>query len=377
MTDIVDEFLAHNGVKGMHWGVVHKPESTGRIKRTPEMKTEARQAKRETKAHPYDERANKAQTAIDAINSQTHSRIGQVRANHQIKDLQKIKDQAVADAEAKRQGKLSHNQKKVVIGAAVAAAVLATAVVYNGTQSGEFNRLAMKGQAAIHGKSGINFKESTLLSNKNMSPDIVHKLVVKEVNPGYGAIGTRVNCRRCTFAYEMRRRGYDVRATGTTNSAGQTATGLANALRPGEKNYGTGRFGIASVMIKEGFVKDLHPDKVVNTPITDMMSTFAAGAKKSVPNPGAASILEHLAKEPNGSRGELGVMWKAGGGHSMAYEIFNGKPVIFDTQTGHKLGTLDELVAHGLDKVASAGTTRLDNVPLNHEWLARWVKNVK
>ncbi len=39
-----------------------------------------------------------------------------------------------------------------------------------------------------------------------------------------------MNCRRCTFAYEMRRRGYDVAATRTTNGRGQTAVGVYNAL---------------------------------------------------------------------------------------------------------------------------------------------------
>lgn len=374
MTDDVDEFLAHFGVKGMHWGVVHKPLPNGRIKKTPEMKTEERQVSREAKAQKYVKRAAGYQTQIDKINSQNHSWLTARSAKKQVTELKKHQQIALADAEKKRQGKLSSGQKHVVIGAAVVAGILATAVVYNTAQSGEFNRLAMKGQAAIKGKSGIHFAEREILSKK-MSPDLVHSLVVPDINRGYGLPGTRVNCRRCTFAYELRRRGYDVKATTTTNSSGQTAVGLANALRPGKKIIPTGKASMVKQLLTEEYHKEVKPERHDLRPVTDLMAHVAAGAKNKIEDPSSKSILEALAKEPTGSRGELGVMWKMGGGHSMAYEIFDGKPVIFDTQNGKKLTNLEELASHGLDQVKTAGFTRLDNMPLNHDYLARWVKN--
>ena len=39
-----------------------------------------------------------------------------------------------------------------------------------------------------------------------------------------------MNCRRCTFAYELSRRGYDVQATKTLIGTGQDANGMNQML---------------------------------------------------------------------------------------------------------------------------------------------------
>lgn len=90
----------------------------------------------------------------------------------------------------------------------------------------------------------------------------------------------------------------------------------------------------------------------------------------------AKSIFDSIAKEPNGARGELGVGWSFGGGHSMAWEIVNGRPVIFDAQAGLKFDSPDSF-AKIAGRVGKAGYTRLDNLQLNDEYLKRWVNNVK
>jgi hypothetical protein len=105
----------------------------------------------------------------------------------------------------------------------------------------------------------------------------------------------------------------------------------------------------------------------------DLASGFAAGGKNKIPG-GPKSIFDTLAKEPNGSRGELGVMWNMGGGHSMAYEIVKGKPVIFDGQTG-KIFDAAEKFMDGMPSIKNAGFTRLDNVDLNVDYLMRWMTN--
>ena len=46
-----------------------------------------------------------------------------------------------------------------------------------------------------------------------------------------GKFGTKLNCRRCTFAYELSRRGYDVKATRTMKGTGQTYLGVAKATK--------------------------------------------------------------------------------------------------------------------------------------------------
>lgn len=50
-------------------------------------------------------------------------------------------------------------------------------------------------------------------------------------HPEYGnSLGSFMNCRRCTFAYELSRRGYDVQATKTLIGTGQDANGMNQML---------------------------------------------------------------------------------------------------------------------------------------------------
>ena len=49
-----------------------------------------------------------------------------------------------------------------------------------------------------------------------------------------------MNCRRCTMAYEMRRRGYDVTATGSTMATGQHGTGMRKAANTNTKKMDFG-----------------------------------------------------------------------------------------------------------------------------------------
>jgi hypothetical protein len=196
--------------------------------------------------------------------------------------------------------------------------------------------------------------------------------VVKHINPDYGAIGTKMNCRRATFSYEMRRRGYDVQATRTTNANGQNVMGLLNATSPGKKIQGTGVFNVVSNIAKD----EGRSRKGQSTPVKDLSKNFAAGGRNKIELPsGVKSIFDTLGKQPDGSRGEIGVMWEMGGGHSMAYEIVKGKPVIFDAQSGKAFTNSEKFL--DMPRVASAGFTRLDNIDLNHDYLMRWMSNAK
>lgn len=82
-----------------------------------------------------------------------------------------------------------------------------------------------------------------------------------------------------------------------------------------------------------------------------------------------------IVKHGERARGEISVLWAAGGGHSMAWEVIDGKPVIFDCQTGDVYKTESDF--ERLAKVVNtAVTTRLDNVEeLNEDFLLRWVED--
>ena len=66
--------------------------------------------------------------------------------------------------------------------------------------------------------------------------------------------------------------------------------------------------------------------------------------------------------------------WFGGGGHSMAWEIVGGKPVIIDNQTGRMYRSVQEFNEVRQNMVDSA-ITRLDDKSLNTNFLMRWVRD--
>jgi hypothetical protein len=62
-------------------------------------------------------------------------------------------------------------------------------------------------------------------------------------------------------------------------------------------------------------------------------------------------------------------------GHSMAYEIVNGVPHIFDSQKG-TLYNATHMVETKWDGFTAAEIRRLDNVDLDIGFLTRWATNV-
>jgi hypothetical protein len=373
----VDDFLAHYGIPGMKWGKRKAEDSSGGSRSS---KAEEKTAKRETKAQKFDEKASGLNTKIkkldDEIAALPNSGKGAYDRsilNEVRNDLSKTRDTALKDAQAVRDGKMTSTQKKVVIGASIVAGLAATYVIQDQIQSGNATRMIAKGKEKITGEK-FAFKKNDYLANKDFDVNDIHSQVVKKINPDYGAIGTKMNCRRATFSYEMRRRGYDVKATRTTNANGQNVIGLHNATTPGSK-MSTNNFNVVSKLTKQNMAKQKGSN--VDTPLADLAANFGAGGKNKIPPHGkgyADGIFESLSKQPNGSRGELGVMWNMGGGHSMAYEIVKGKPVIFDGQTGKKFEAAEEFFK-SMPSVKQAGFTRLDNVDLNVDYLMRWMTN--
>lgn len=191
------------------------------------------------------------------------------------------------------------------------------------------------------------FKQKPELTKK-MPPKELHSKVVKPINPGFGEKGTQMNCRRATLAYEMRRRGNDVQATKSTRASGQDPGGMAKA-------------------VGADFKDSMWGEK----PVATQKEIWKASPEKR-----AELIFEDIGKNPNGARGELGVAWAFGGGHSIAWEIVDNKPVIFDTQNAKMYSNSKEF-AKFTPIVLDAATTRLDNKTIDDEFIKRWVKDVQ
>lgn len=366
------EVLEHFGKKGMRWGVRNE-EKTSSNGKSSQPKTISPRKEKRAKGHTTT--ANQTQKAIDEIKAKPSSNwyVNHQR-NAQVHELEQYRDKHVKAAKDIREGHLTDYQKKVIIGASVVGVTLAAYGTYKFIDSGTAHQMLSK---------NIPMKKNDLLSRK-MSPDSIMKEVVKPINPGYGDLGTKMNCRRCTFAYEMRRRGMDVKATNTVKGTGQMPLSLLKATDP-NSHIKTGRYATMKSLVVESLEKDRWGRPAPPGPVTTLMKEGQGLGKRSIGKDmlqhlekGEKSqwIFDQLAKNPEGARGELGMSWNQGGAHSMAWEIIGGKPVIFDTQSGkaYDAAKFSQEVATNVSK---AGYTRLDDIPLNTNFLGKWVRNVK
>jgi hypothetical protein len=403
----VDEILAHFGVKGMHWGVRNDDDGAGsgsgastaktsksggakapKAPKQPKAPSERTLANREKRAKRHEETAAMYQRSIDQVQKRpARSRVAQNGKAQQIQELSKVRDQNLDDAKKARKGELTSGQKKLIVGASIAVGIMAAYGAYKFVDSGDMNRLSLKGKAFIAGQAH-SWKTKPELSHA-MDADALFKNVVKPINPDFGAYGTKMNCRRCTFAYEMRRRGYDVRSTLSNAGTGQTALGLLNATNP-NVNEPTHGIRMYAKLIADAAENDAQggplmtymnehafgEHKIDFQTIKDGASYFdmmSGNSRPAVTNQGQA-IFNALKTQPEGARGELGVQWAMGGGHSVAWEVVKGIPHVFDTQSGKKYSTPAELHEF-MKNVANAGFTRLDNVELNNDFLMRWLQD--
>lgn len=365
------EALAHYGTKGMKWGV-RKDDKGGR---SASPKQEKRQAKRNAKADLREIKAEKNAVYIQELKDERAKTKPGIRGalarnalDSQIVESQKYQNSLTKEAAQLRSGKLTTTQKQYLVGGALL--TVGVLAVYGSTkvESGEFNALKMRGRALATGNKDI-FQTNPKFGGK-MSVDDVTSKVLPGINPGYSTNGGKMNCRRCSMTYELRRRGFDVVATTSPNGIGQSETGLINALTPGQRNLN--RIDSLSAMVRSGAGIRGQARGDVRRRSGDSATVKDAKDRQA--------FFNTLAKQPDGARGEA-VFNFGGFGHSLSYERFGDKTYIFDTQKGQRydVGKPGEYHAFldkwGKDNVKDIQITRLDNVPLDHKFLARWAKD--
>lgn len=321
MTDLIDAHLAHYGVKGMKWGVIREQQEV--IRRAQAMK-----------------------------DGTTYKK----GVGESLKTLKAYSDR-------------------------------------NRIESGDMLRDYVKGKAYLEGKEHT-FKLDPTLKGKKSVDELMND-VVKPINPEFGKPGTVMNCRRATLTYEMRRRGYDVKATYTTNASGQHIIGMQNALTPGQDKATRGMpfikevtkmfkddptinvWGEEGIKFKDfdfkAYKKQLKTDAKKNGTKTSVFKRNAQ-AFDAQSEQRAQSIMDAIGKQGDGARGEVGMGWLMGGGHSVAYEVVGGKPVVFDNQSGKKYQSAKELTKL-TEYAGDVAITRLDNKELNMDYLTRWAQD--
>lgn len=324
--------LYHYGVKGMKWGVRKEYEPVGRKKRSVS-------------------RSNK-------------------KSRHRLRLEEKYRSKGMSNNEAEKATSKRIRKEKIAIGTAAVVAAIAT---YKLADSGELNRLAQKGKAFIHGNPP-QWRKKPLLADPQMSAEDIYKNVVKTINPDFydptrpvskdnmlraGFLLSNSNCRRCTFAYELRRRGFDVMATKSFNGGGQDGLGIYNATHD------------KPISRLEWKLKPKEITKSIRSGLT------YTGININKYGDAFNSITKSIESEcPNRSRGELSIQFDNGLSHSVAWEIINGKACLFDCQTRTIYDSLKSIIDKSRHEIVDAGFTRLDDKKLNNDFLLKWVKNI-
>lgn len=124
------------------------------------------------------------------------------------------------------------------------------------------------------------------------------------VNPHYGEKGYDMNCPFATFAYDLRRRGYDA----------QAVYDLDGAMPEDIEHF-----------YKNGKLK-IHECTIHEDPMTKQQYYNSQDESDK--------LFNNFKSEGPGARGHLVVYWTSGGGHDMAWEVDkDGTPYVVDAQT--------------------------------------------
>lgn len=275
--------LCHYGVKGMKWGVRHYQNNDGSL----------------TSAGK--KRYNKGNNRSNTDKSQT-------------------------DPQKKKKG-LTDKQKKYI---KIGAAAVGTALAVYGTY--KIHQLYTGSNLKVDPETGFRLLDKTESDRKALNTINPGKIRHFSINKSKEIIdGSGTNCMLCTNAYEMRRRGYDVRAGLDLEGNGFLADELFGKMY---KNYkGT--------------------DKV---------------------QPDLTKIYDYIKNQEDGARGNFMVWWDTSGGHSMIWENIHGRPYIKDAQTGTSYGRATmRVIMSSISKTKPVEFLRTDNAEIDMTEVKKWI----
>ena len=239
------------------------------------------------------------------------------------------------------------------------------------------------------------------------------------VNPGHGSEGKyrTVNCVKCTIAYELRRRGYDVQAPDSasldksvddyhdafgikvdrrvTRSVKIEGTETINTYKELEKNEESPLRDFTK-LVKQGddyYLRQTYSPnesssiKTVN--IAEQYSKYGESFNWMKPQSDNVSkaIVQALQNKidefPNSSRGDMNINWYFGSGHSLVWEKDqNGDTKVIDTQIDEVLydstkglnsGRMVEIVK-AVDPTKDLELYRYDNLQITNSEILSWVE---
>lgn len=188
----------------------------------------------------------------------------------------------------------------------------------------------------------------------------------KDINPDWdpNVYKNAYNCAWCTFAFDLRRRGFDVDAgdiDATVENTPDEIKSWYKGAKWSEPSKGLDKYLNSEFTgkDKQKYV-DIYNKKIKEGWDAADANTYAAS------NAAAKKLTEQIVKDANGDKeswGQTIVYWrgsegnKDAGGHSIAYYQKDGKVTFYDCQTGEKINDMtDTLFCTGLIWTAADGS---------------------
>lgn len=336
-----DDELYHHGIIGQRWGIRRWQNKDGTYNEAGKKRYFGSQGTKKTLSDRFEDYQKKQLKKQFDIDDET------------LKNT-KLKDLDVTQFRPKHETNSKSEARKFVANLAMDALVPGMQVylpldIYRGGKA-LVGHVKSKKYAEEREGEPIDEKTGFHLKTKELS----EKDDLKRVNPDINDFNSnsKSNCVLCTMTCEMRNRGYDV----TANKAGigYFDREIGNFF----KGYKTEHIDNPKFAKK---FRDPDADKGANA--------YGGGGKDY-----AARVIDKIEKsQPEGARGNISVVWAGmfgGGGHSMYYEIKNGKLIVKDGQIG-KIYTDPTKI---LKMTTSVDIGRLDNLQFNPEGIKECCK---
>lgn len=240
-----------------------------------------------------------------------------------------------------------------------------------------YSKIGSKNNRSVEGKASdfITSKGSKFpLKQKDKEYESTIKEIeddAKAVNGGLGAAlfaeNRDNNCAYCTAAYELRRRGYDVKAA-------EAIVGVDLISHPDLMFKGAKANLLVDVT---DYKKDKEGNFILDKDGNKKMSFSAQLFPKGISKQQFNDIETELVKQGEGARGNIYGLFagSAFAGHSMAYEIVNGKLCIIDAQVGtvHDGSSILKSPYQDLKDFRELYYTRTDNLKVNDKLIDNFV----
>lgn len=320
---IPSDELCHHGIKGMKWGVRRWQNKDGTFNAAGKERYFG--SKGNEKKHAAAEYGN------SAGEKKSFAERHKEKNNESWKNTEESTTKALKEKLNIDREKSKSDSASGTVGYAARVALAAVsgnipAAIMLGAEGIQAAGSAAKENAYLkkREKTGVIDSATGLYKKTKQMSDVED---MKIVNPGLKNFdsNTKNNCVLCTTAYDLRKRGYDV-------TAGKDSSGY-NFFDINKWYSGA----------KLGTVTNLGPDG-------------NRSRKNLIDN-----TISDLSKQPNGARGNILLRWSSGGGHSIVYQVNEGKVTFLDTQIGKVYSNPQQL----LKAVNSVNYVRLDNLKPN------------